>query len=225
MACVVVAAALLSFISGGLSAYFAGGSFLSGGVATVGAMLTFGAKAAISGAVICGIIGGLVSATNGNSFWNGAVSGFANGLIDGFALGCAMFAVFSCVKAVIAGIKVANTSSVKIGYHATKPEYAASIKKNGFRESKSGRAGGGGVYINNTPEGAIAEYIHYNPNAPAPTVLKVQYNPGNQVKYINLGEHIYGSILPDADTIIFESIRAPGTYNILVKNGSIVLLG
>ena len=49
--------------------------------------------------------------------------------------------------------------TTEIGYHATRPEFADSVLENGFRESQAGRLGGGGVYVNNSSEGAIAEYL------------------------------------------------------------------
>ena len=110
------------------------------------------------------------------------------------------------------------------GYHATKPEFVESITQNGFRESTSGRVGGGGVYVNNTPQGALAEYYHYNPNGPTPYTFKVGYDTGANVMIENSGAHINGPLPIFGDTLTFESLRLPGTYNTLVRNGSIRII-
>jgi len=179
------------------------------------------ARIAISGALIGGLMGGLHAMAYGGDLWDSIVEG----ALWGAALNLVFYAVARIANAVAAKVAAANAKpKAATGYHATRPEYAKSIKENGFRESPGGRAGGGGVYVNNTKEGAIAEYWHYNQGGPKPVVLKVRYNSGNQVPFKNLGPHIQGSILPGADTIIFESLRKPGTYNILVKNGSIIIL-
>ena len=110
------------------------------------------------------------------------------------------------------------------GYHATKPEYAELIRSNGFRESASGRAGGGGVYVNNTPQGALAEYAKYNPNGPPAEMIKVQYNPGANVMIENPGPHIKGPLPIYGESLSFESTQLPGTYNTIVRNGSIRII-
>ena len=108
------------------------------------------------------------------------------------------------------------------GYHATLPENAESIKANGFRDSDSGRAGGGGVYVNNTPEGALAEFRKYYPDSPY-TMIEVQYTPGTNVMIDNPGAHINGPLPINGDTLTFPSTQAPGTFNTIVRNGSIVI--
>ena len=118
-----------------------------------------------------------------------------------------------------------GAANPRVGYHATRPEYAESIQTNGFRESTSGRAGGGGVYVNNTPEGAIAEYRKYNPKGPEPTIFKVEYNAGTNVKIENPGSHITGPIPINGDSLTFESTQMPGTYNTIVRNGTIKITG
>ena len=162
----------------------------------------------------------LVPCFGGGDIWDAMLQGAIQGFVMGFSIVLVIFAVSAAASAVASKVQAANA----VGYHATKPEFASSIKKNGFRLSPGGRAGGGGVYVNNTKKGAIAEYWHYNPGGSNPMVLKVKYNPGKQMSFVNLGDHIHSSILPDADTIIFESLRMPGTFNILVKNGSIIII-
>ena len=115
----------------------------------------------------------------------------------------------------------ANESNIETGYHATKPEYVESIRANGFRNSTAGRAGGSGVYVNNTPEGAIAEYSKYNPYGPIPEVLEVKYQTGVNVLIENPGNHIQGALPIFGDTLTFESTQLPGTYNTIVRNGTI----
>jgi RHS repeat-associated protein len=112
-----------------------------------------------------------------------------------------------------------------IGYHATLPQYVDSIKSNGFRESVSGRAGGAGIYVNNTPEGAIAEYRKYNPNGPEPVILRVEYQAGTNVMIENPGAHIKGPLPINGDTLTFESTQMKGTYNTIVRNGSVDITG
>lgn len=113
--------------------------------------------------------------------------------------------------------------SLSTGYHVTKPEYAESIMKKGFKESASGRAGGGGVYVNNTPKGALAEFNKYNPPGTPNTMLTVKYNSGANVMIENPGTHIKGPLPIFGDTLTFESTQLPGTYNTIVRNGSIVI--
>lgn len=110
------------------------------------------------------------------------------------------------------------------GYHVTKTEYVDSIYENGFRESTSGRAGGGGVYVNNTPEGALAEFSKYNPSGTPNTMITVKYNSGLNVMIENPGSHIIGPLPILGDTLTFESMQLPGTFNTIIRNGSIVIL-
>jgi len=119
--------------------------------------------------------------------------------------------------------KKPNTD-IATGYHATKPEYVQSIRSNGFRQSTAGRAGGGGIYVNNTKKGAMAEYYHYNPNGPKPEIIAVQYKTGANVLIENTGTHIKGPLPISGDTLSFESIRLPGTINTIVRNGSIKII-
>jgi RHS repeat-associated protein len=118
-----------------------------------------------------------------------------------------------------------NKSPVQKGYHATNPQYAQSITQNGFIESTTGRAGGSGVYVNNTPEGAIAEYAHYYPYGPNPTIISVEYSPQVNVMINNPGPHIQGPLSIFGDTLSFESTQLPGTYNTIIRNGSIKIVG
>jgi RHS repeat-associated protein len=118
----------------------------------------------------------------------------------------------------------AADTGVQIGYHATNPGNIESILANGFNESLAGRLGGGGVYVNNTAEGAIAEYMSV-PGRSAPTVLRVQYTPGLNYR-INPPPARYttGPLPLRADTLTTESIRLPGTFNTIIRNGSATVI-
>jgi hypothetical protein len=118
---------------------------------------------------------------------------------------------------------LAAEDSVQIGYHATNPGNVDSILANGFNESQAGRLGGGGVYVNDTQEGAIAEYMAHNPGGPAPTVLQVQYNPGlNYQVSLPTVPSTTGPLRLAADTITAPSVRLPGTFNTIIRNGTAV---
>lgn len=90
----------------------------------------------------------------------------------------------------------------------------------GFRQgTKPGRLGSGGTYVNNTPEGAIAEFAHHNPGV-TPKVLKVDYNPGTNAS-ASVAPRNYVDQLPlNVDSVSAPSVRAPGTINTNVLNGS-----
>ena len=127
------------------------------------------------------------------------------------------------VPLAIARSAFGRVPKVEIGYHATKPEFAEAILADGFRLSRSGRLGGNGIYVSNTPEGAIAEYMWYNPGGPAPTVLRVQYEVGLNYRIVPPPSRYFMGELPlAADTVTTESIRLPGTFNTLIRNGSAV---
>ncbi len=120
---------------------------------------------------------------------------------------------------------VAANNELQIGYHATNPENVGSILANGFRESQAGRLGGGGVYVNNTSEGAIAEYMAHNSGGAAPTLLQVQYNPGlNYQISLPTVQSTVGPLPFAADTLTAPSIRLPGTLNTIIRNGTATTL-
>lgn len=80
------------------------------------------------------------------------------------------------------------------------------------------------MYVNETPEGAYAEYSYYNPEGPYPYVFEVQYEQGINVPIENSGSYITGPIPINGDTLTFESERMTGTFNTIVRNGSIVII-
>ena len=111
-------------------------------------------------------------------------------------------------------------SRTQIGFHATNPANVDSILGNGLNDSVGGRLGGGGVYVNNTSEGAIAEYMSV-PGRPAPTVLQVNYTPGlNYTISPPPAGYTTGALSLGADTLTTESLRLPGTLNTIIRNGS-----
>ncbi|NJM37870.1 MAG: hypothetical protein HC845_08460 [Akkermansiaceae bacterium] len=113
----------------------------------------------------------------------------------------------------------------RVGYHATHPDVVPLIQQNGFRAGTApGRLGSGGTYVNNTAEGAIAEFAHHNPGV-TPSVLKVQYNPGINAS-TSVAPRNYVERLPfhNVDSISAPSVRLPGTTNTNVLNGTVRLI-
>ena len=114
-----------------------------------------------------------------------------------------------------------KAAKTRIGYHATSPEAAAAIRKSGFRPgTKPGRLGSHGTYLSNTPEGAIAEFTHHNPGV-TPEVLTVQYRPGAEAVSDVVPRNYVVEHPINADSITAPSVRAPGTLNTNVLNGSV----
>lgn len=108
----------------------------------------------------------------------------------------------------------------RIGYHATKPEFAPAIREGGFRQSAGGRLGGGGVYVSHDPETALAEYAFHNPGGPAAELLRVRYNPGEEFVFDGApaAPYVKGIMPPEwADTLTAPSLRNPGGWNSLVR--------
>jgi hypothetical protein len=116
---------------------------------------------------------------------------------------------------------LAAEDATQIGYHATDPANVDSILNGGLNNSAAGRLGGEGVYVNDTQEGAIAEYMARNPNGRAPSVLQVEYNPGlNYTISPPPVGYTTGPLPFAADTLTTESVRLPGTFNTIIRNGS-----
>jgi hypothetical protein len=117
------------------------------------------------------------------------------------------------------------STTKKIGYHATHPEAANAIKKGGFKPgTKPGRLGSGGVYVNDTPEGAAAEFAHHNPGV-KPAIIEVEYEPGvNATATVPPRTYVTEHPL-DVESISAPSLRAPGTLNTNILNGSAKPIG
>ena len=129
-------------------------------------------------------------------------------------------------KAVRVGARVykaaTNATRRTVGYHAAHPDVAPLIQQNGFRAGTGpGRLGSGGTYVNNTRQGAVAEFQHHNPGA-TPTVLKVEYSPGVNAS-TSVAPRNYVDNLPfnNVDSISAPSVRLAGTTNTNVMNGSV----
>ena len=119
------------------------------------------------------------------------------------------------------GGEVGGTGS-RIGYHATRPEYAESIRNEGFRLSEGGRLGGGGVYVSDSAETAVAEFGAHNPGM-TPEILRVQYDPGFEHVLPAAPDAPYfkGVMPPEwADSVTAPSIQSPRGWNTIVRNGS-----
>ena len=124
-----------------------------------------------------------------------------------------------------AGTRYSIRAAKGTGYHATFPEVVPLIEQNGFRAGTApGRLGSGGTYVNNTAEGAIAEFNAHFPGV-TPSVLKVEYNPGINAA-TNVAPRNYVDNLPfyNVDSISAPSVRLPGTTNTNVLNGSVRII-
>lgn len=96
-------------------------------------LISIAVKAAISGFVIGGALGGLAAIAGGGSVWKGILEGAVYGAIDGAALAIVIFGLVTAVKAV-AAVRAANAArtarSVDVGNAASaenaavQPDYA-----------------------------------------------------------------------------------------------------
>ena len=112
-----------------------------------------------------------------------------------------------------------------VGYHATTPEAAESILQSGFRlGTKPGRLGSGGVYVNNTVEGAMAEFAQHNPVV-SPSVLRVQYQTGVNAMAATPPANYVMQYPLNVGSISAESVRLPGTFNTNILNGTAIPTG
>ncbi len=193
-----------------------------------------------------------------SEYWH-SLSGDTKALINGSTtLGSFVFPIERFVSI---GSRVVNSTETvlggaidggSIGYHATRPDVVPLIVENGFRPGTNpGRLGSGGTYVNNTPEGALAEFFHINPNATEVTLIKVRYDSGNSATSSVSPANTYGfdnvinnigadvKVRPDLpdlidyhmnfplwniDSISAPSIRAPGTINTHILNNSLQLV-
>jgi hypothetical protein len=121
---------------------------------------------------------------------------------------------------------VDGASGLWIGYHATEPEFAEAIRTGGFRLSEGGRLGGGGVYVSDTAETAVAEFGAHNPGMES-EVLRVQHDPGQEYVFDQARSAPYfkGTMPPEwADSLTAPSIQNEGGWNTFILNGSQVVL-
>ena len=109
-------------------------------------------------------------------------------------------------------------------YRAINPAFADSTEASGqfYQSGAAGRLGNDGIYANSTPEGAIAEFQYHNPGV-NPTVFEVQY-PVSPTLNISPPSGYFNSPLPftgDANILTAPSLRAPGTLNLLIRQGAV----
>lgn len=208
-----------------------------------------GIRAAATGAVVGGVgaatFGASMPATLGGAVAKGALSGlagqaasdltnsafdqklqisspwtYAGAAVGGGVLAGTGYGINRAIQNLRSASSAAGNVSNNVGYHATYPEASDSILENGFRAgTKPGRLGSSGVYVNDTPEGAIAEFTHHNPGV-EPVVLRVEYNAGTNASAA-VPPRTYVNELPlNVDSISAPSVRAPGTTNTNILNGS-----
>ncbi len=118
---------------------------------------------------------------------------------------------------------VAAESSA-VGYRAINPAFAESTAQSGqlFRSGAAGRLGNDGIYVNSTAEGAIAEFQYHNPGID-PAVFEVNY-PVSPTLNINPPSGYFNQPLPftqGANILSAPSVRAPGTINLLIREGAV----
>jgi len=118
-----------------------------------------------------------------------------------------------------------SISRPNIGYHATSPGAAQSITQSGFQAgTRPGRLGSGGTYVNNTPAGAIDEFAYHSPGV-TPSVIRVEYNQGVNASAVIPPRNYVGQHPLNVESISAPSIRAPGTVNTNILNGSATPVG
>lgn len=109
-------------------------------------------------------------------------------------------------------------------YRAIDPRYAQSTIESGqfFQSGSPGRLGNDGIYANTTIQGAVAEFQYHNPGV-NPAVFGVEYPTGPTLR-INPPSGYFDQPLPftqDANILTAPSVRAPGTQNLLIRQGAV----
>jgi hypothetical protein len=145
------------------------------------------------------------------------LSAVRDGLLIGVPVEFAVGSVAARVTPMLRGV-FGEAAATRVGYHATYSEAAQGIRQTGFRPgTKPGRLGSGGTYVNNTPEGAVAEFAFHNPGV-TPEVLRVRYNPGVEA-VTDVAPVGYVERLPlNVDSITAPSVRLPSTRNTITYN-------
>ncbi len=126
--------------------------------------------------------------------------------------------------AVFAKFLAAEGGETLTAYRAINPAYADTTEASGqfYQSGAAGRLGNDGIYANTTPEGAIAEFQYHNPGVD-PAVFEVQY-PASPTLNISPPSGYFSSPLPftgDANILTAPSLRAPGTLNLLIRDGAV----
>jgi hypothetical protein len=119
---------------------------------------------------------------------------------------------------------LAAKTETAVAYRAINPAYAESTAQSGqfFRSGAAGRLGNDGIYANSTIEGAIAEFQFHNPGV-NPAVFRVQY-PVSPTLNISPPSGYFSQPLPftqGANILTAPSLRAPGTVNLLIREGAV----
>jgi hypothetical protein len=119
---------------------------------------------------------------------------------------------------------LAAEGTTATAYRAINPAFADSTAQSGqfFRPGAAGRLGNDGIYANSTVEGAIAEFQYHNPGV-NPAVFKVEY-PVSPTLNISPPSGYFNQPLPftqGANILSAPSVRAPGTINMLIREGAV----
>jgi hypothetical protein len=136
-------------------------------------------------------------------------------------LGVAVEAAWAGTAARVGG---AANSATATAYRAINPAFADSTAQSGqfYLSGAAGRLGNDGIYANSTVQGAVAEFQFHNPGV-NPAVFEVQY-PVSPVLEINPPAGYFSQPLPftqGANVLTAPSLRAPGTFNFLIRNGAV----
>ena len=127
------------------------------------------------------------------------------------------------VRSAQADAWMASGAAESGAFRAINPAYAESTAQSGFfRSGAAGRLGNDGIYANSTVEGAIAEFQYHNPGV-NPAVFRVQY-PASPTLNISPPSGYFNQPLPftqGANVLTAPSLRAPGTVNLLIREGAV----
>ncbi len=131
--------------------------------------------------------------------------------------------IASLLTLLLAGFLAAEGGTAT-AYRAINSAFADSTEASGqfYQSGAAGRLANDGIYANSTPEGAIAEFQYHNPGV-NPTVFEVQY-PVSSTLNISPPSGYFNSQLPftgDANILIAPSLRSPGTFNLLIRQGAV----
>jgi RHS repeat-associated protein len=133
-------------------------------------------------------------------------------------------AVFFEASIIAGGAALPESAAAEgTAFRAINPAYADSTAQSGFfRSGAAGRLGNDGLYANSTVEGAIAEFQYHNPGVD-PAVFRVEY-PASPALNISPPSGYFEQPLPftqGANVLTAPSLRAPGTVNMLIREGAV----
>jgi hypothetical protein len=139
-------------------------------------------------------------------------------------------AVIGGVGNLIRGAEAASTvaegaSEGQTAFRAIDPKFPLPEEGGSFfRSGSPGRLGNDGIYANTTREGAVAEFQYHNPGV-EPAVFEVNVPKGSTLNIERPPTGYSNSPLPftqDANVLTAPSVRAPGTTNLLIRDGATV---